>query len=93
MEQKTVKTLEGCKRKAPGFNEGTAYALGNGWFAGTTETTFRPSNPMTREMFRIVLGRMGADVNDLMDNNRLKEDITREQIVTLLYRMAQKKGL
>ncbi|WP_312648371.1 S-layer homology domain-containing protein [Aminipila sp.] len=75
------------------FYEGAVYVLGNGWFAGTTETTFSPSNPMTREMFRIVIGRMGSDVNGLMDNNRLKENITREQLVTLLYRMAQKKGI
>lgn len=75
------------------FYEGTVYALGSGWFAGTSETSFSPKTPMTRDMFRIVLGRMGTDVNDLMDNNRLKENITREQLATLLYRMAQKKGL
>lgn len=87
-----IKSLKDVKESA-WFYEATVYALGNGWFAGTTETTFRPSNPMTREMFRTVLGRMGADANDLMDNNRLKENITREQLATLLYRMAQEKGL
>ncbi len=87
-----VKNLKDVK-EGSWFYEGTVYVLGNGWFAGTTETTFSPSNPMTREMFRIVLGRMGSDVNGLMDNNRLKENITREQLATLLYRMAQKKGI
>ncbi|MHC1723724.1 MAG: S-layer homology domain-containing protein [Aminipila sp.] len=87
-----VKSLKDVKESS-WFYEGAVYSLGNGWFAGTTETTFSPSKPMTREMFRIVLGRMGADTNDLMDNNRLKENITKEQLVTLLYRMAQKKGL
>lgn len=87
-----VKSFKDVKERS-WFYEGAVYALGNGWFAGTTEATFSPSNPMTREMFRIVIGRMGADANDLMDNNRLKENITREQLATLLYRMAQKKGL
>lgn len=87
-----IKSLKDIKENA-WFYEGTVYALGNGWFEGTTETTFSPGNPMTREMFRVVLGRMGADANELMDNNRLKENVTKEQLVTLLYRMAQKNGL
>ncbi|WP_206458274.1 S-layer homology domain-containing protein [Anaerovorax sp. IOR16] len=105
-QNETLKSLEMVKKdgaekvkvfndvkESSWFYEGTVYSLGSGWFAGSTETTFSPSNPMTREMFRIVFGRMGADVNDLMDNDRLKENITREQLVTLLYRMAQEKGL
>ncbi|WP_312648373.1 S-layer homology domain-containing protein [Aminipila sp.] len=87
-----VKSLKDVKESS-WFYEGTVNAIGNGWFAGTTVTTFSPNNPMTREMFRTVLGRMGGDANDLMDNNRLKENITKEQLVTLLYRMAQKKGV
>ncbi|WP_027400042.1 GLUG motif-containing protein [Anaerovorax odorimutans] len=105
-QNETPKSLETVKKdgaeKAKSFKdvkenswyyEGTAYALGSEWFAGTTKNTFSPNNSMTREMFRIVLGRMGADVNDLMDNDRLKENITREQLATLLYRMAQEKEL
>ncbi|GMQ62004.1 GLUG motif-containing protein [Vallitalea maricola] len=105
-QNETPKTLETVKKdgaekvknfkdvkESSWFYEGTVYSLGSGWFAGSTDTTFSPSNPMTREMFRIVLGRMGADVNELMDNDRLKENITREQLATLLYRMAQEKGL
>jgi hypothetical protein len=87
-----VKNLKDVKEDS-WFYEGTVYALGNGWFAGTTETSFSPNNSMTREMFRIVLGRMGSDSDDLMDNDRLKENITREQLATLLYRMDKEKNL
>lgn len=40
------------------------YAVNNGFFAGTSETTFSPHSPMTRAMLWVVLARMdGVDTS------------------------------
>jgi uncharacterized repeat protein (TIGR02543 family) len=76
----------------------------NGLFVGTGATTFSPSSPMTRAMLWTVLGRwdgqtlsgsgafekariwaMGAGITD---GNNPDGNITREQMVTILWRYA-----
>ncbi len=42
------------------FYDAVSYANTNGFFNGTTETTFSPSGTMTRGMFVTVLGRMAG---------------------------------
>ena len=44
------------------FYDAVQYVRVNGFFNGTTRTTFSPNDPMTRGMFVTVLGRM-AGVN------------------------------
>lgn len=48
------------------FYDAVEYAVRNGYFNGTSATTFSPNEPMTRAMFVTVLGRM-AGVK--VDNN------------------------
>lgn len=48
------------------FYDAVAFVVENGYFNGTSATTFSPDSPMTRAMFVTVLGRLaGVDV----DNN------------------------
>lgn len=81
-----------------------AYAYTNGLFSGTGEETFSPRASMTRAMLWTVLGRMdgqpleGPAVYDdarawavasgVSDGTRPEESITREQLVTILWRYA-----
>ena len=47
------------------YYDAVQYAQANGFFKGTTETTFSPDGTMTRGMFVTVLGRMaGLDTKD-----------------------------
>lgn len=81
-----------------------SYVYEKGLFAGTSETTFSPNVTMTREMLWTVLGRLsgaeltGAGVfeqarqwavsNGVSDGTNGGNTITREQMVTMLYRYA-----
>ena len=81
-----------------------AYAYTNGLFAGTSDTTFSPNDPMTRQMLWTVLGRLdgqtleGFGVFDaartwamgkgITDGSNPGSSITREQLVTILWRYA-----
>lgn len=86
------------------FYSAVKYANENGLFAGTGADTFSPSAPMTREMLWTVLGRLdgqtmtGSDVFDaakdwatekgITDGSNPNGEITREQLVTILWRYA-----
>ncbi len=86
------------------YHDAVKFANQNGLFAGTTERTFSPKTTMTREMLWTVLGRMdgenlsGNDVFDaakawatgknISDGSNPKGKVTREQIVTILWRYA-----
>ena len=86
------------------FYSAVEYANQNGLFAGTTTNTFSPNLPMTRAMLWTVLGRMngqnlsGEDVFDvariwainagITDGTNPSKDVTREQMVTILWRYA-----
>ena len=86
------------------FYEAVKYANKNGLFSGTSETTFSPSAPMTRQMLWTVLGRLdgqtltGSGVFDrakawavekgITDGSNPTGQITREQLVTILWRYA-----
>ncbi len=48
-------------------------AIANGWFNGTSDTTFEPNSTMTRAMFVTVLGRFG--VMPEMDANSKFKDV------------------
>ena len=81
-----------------------SYAYEKGLFAGTSTTTFTPNATMTREMLWTVLGRLsGAELtgsgvferarqwavsNGVSDGANGGNTITREQMVTMLYRYA-----
>ncbi|WP_087064314.1 leucine-rich repeat protein [Intestinibacillus massiliensis] len=81
-----------------------SYVYENGLFAGTSESTFSPEVTMTREMLWTVLGRMsGAELtgsgvfeqarqwavrSGVSDGANGSDTITREQMVTMLYRYA-----
>ena len=86
------------------FYSAVEYANKNGLFAGTSETTFSPSAPMTRQMLWTVLGRLdgqtltGSGVFDaaktwatgkgITDGSNPTGQITREQLITILWRYA-----
>ena len=90
------------------FYEAVAYVYTNGMMEGDSATTFNPDGTMTRAMFWAVLGRidgatitgtnwadqardwaMAEGVSDGTDPNGL---VTREQMVTMLWRYAVAKG-
>ncbi|HIS71489.1 MAG TPA: S-layer homology domain-containing protein [Candidatus Scatomorpha pullicola] len=90
------------------FYDAVAYVYTNGMMEGDSATTFNPDGTMTRAMFWAVLGRidgatitgtnwadqarewaMAEGVSDGTDPNGL---VTREQMVTMLYRYAVAKG-
>ena len=105
-------------------HEGVDYAISNGLFNGTSETTFSPNEAMTRGMIATVLWRNastpGASRNNPFwdvdssawyasavmwaNNNNVMSGVgsgqfapnttlTREQIVTVLYRYSTYKGI
>lgn len=56
------------------YAESVDYAVGNGLFSGTSDTTFSPEAPMTRSMFVTVLGRMsGVDTESIKDNGTFSD--------------------
>ena len=90
------------------FYEAVSYVYTNGMMEGDSATTFNPDGQMTRAMFWAVLGRidgatitganwadqardwaMAEGVSDGTDPNGL---VTREQMVTMLWRYAVAKG-
>ena len=90
------------------FYDAVAYVYTNGMMEGDSATTFNPDGTMTRAMFWAVLGRidgatitgtnwadqarewaMAEGVSDGTDPNGL---VTREQMVTMLWRYAVAKG-
>lgn len=80
----------------------------NGLFAGTGDGEFAPNEPMTRAMLWTVLGRLdgqtltGSGVFDramnwaaekgVTDGSNPNGEISREQLVTILYRYSQYKN-
>ena len=86
------------------YHDDVAYAYEHGLFAGTSDTTFSPNAPMTRQMLWTVLGRLdgqtleGSGVFDaartwamgkgITDGSNPGSSITREQLVTILWRYA-----
>ena len=89
--------------EADWFSAAVRYAVQKGYFLGAGEGMFRPADPMTRGMFLTVLARMagetieGADwqsravawavTNGVSDGSDPDAPITREQIVTMLWRL------
>ena len=86
------------------FYGAVEFAKRNGLFAGTGASTFSPNSPMTRAMLWTVLGRLdgqslsGSSVFDaariwamgagITDGTNPDGSITREQMVTILWRYA-----
>lgn len=79
------------------------FATARELFSGVSETTFAPDSPMTRAMLMTVLARFdGADTsaapyekgmawaieNGISDGSNPSANITREQLVTMLWRYA-----
>lgn len=91
-------------RESDWFYGAVKFANRNGLFAGTGADTFSPNNPMTRAMLWTVLGRLdgqrlsGSGVFDaarnwamgagITDGTNPNGSITREQLVTILWRYA-----
>ena len=57
------------------------WATENGWFIGTSDTTFSPENYLTWEQIAIVLKRMGFEYSTLRGN----EAILRGDFADVLY--------
>ena len=87
------------------FRSGVAFVYARGLFFGTTVTEFSPNTPMTREMLWMVLARLDGQApatmdaartwameNGVSDGSNPQGNITREQLVSILYRYAQKMG-
>ena len=86
------------------FYEAVKFVVQNGLFAGTGSSTFSPNNPMTRAMLWTVLGRLaghnftGSNVFEdariwainvgITDGSNPNGNITREQMITILWRYA-----
>lgn len=83
------------------------YVYEKGLFAGTTAATFTPDGPMTRQMLMTVLARLdGADTsgspyakgmawaveNGVSDGSAPAALVSRQQVVTMLYRCARLRG-
>lgn len=91
------------------FYDAVKFCYDNGIMQGTGPTTFSPGVLMTREMVWAVLARMDgqtvggvdwaaqalawATANGISDGTNPTEMVTREQLVTMLYRFAKYKGL
>lgn len=85
-------------------HDAVQWAVAHDLFAGTSETTFAPNAPMTREMLWTVLGRLdgqtlkGSGVFDrakgwaseqgITDGSNPNGKLSRQQLVTLLWRLA-----
>ena len=85
-------------------HDAVQWAVAHDLFAGTSETTFAPNTPMTREMLWTVLGRLdgqtlsGSGVFDrakawaseqgITDGSNPDGKLSRQQLVTLLWRSA-----
>ena len=86
------------------FADAVAYTTSRELFSGVSATIFAPKQTMTREMVWTVLGRLSgkelsgdtvyADAKawsieaDISDGSNANGDVTREQLVTLLWRYA-----
>lgn len=82
-----------------------AWAYGKGLVTGKTDTTFQPDGTMTRQQVWMILARLsGADPanmaeaktwavrNGISDGSAPGAAVTRQQLVTLLYRYAGNMG-
>jgi competence protein ComEC len=106
------------------FHEAVTYAVEEGLFSGTSQTTFSPDGSMERGMVVTVLGRKSNVIKEEYPGTRFSDvqagkyyapyvewaatydivggvsatrfapssEVTREQLVTMLYRYAQKTG-
>jgi hypothetical protein len=83
------------------YRDGVACVYQQGLFAGTSDTTFDPRAPMTRQQMWMVLARMAgkhpanmadarkwAVAGNISDGSNPAGTVTREQFVTLLWRAA-----
>jgi enterochelin esterase-like enzyme len=81
--------------------ESIEYVNKNGLFKGISDTQFSPDADMTREQVLTVMARISGETpatmadackwaveNNISDGSNLKGSITREQLVTLLWRVA-----
>lgn len=57
------------------YAESVDYAVSNGLFSGTSDTTFSPDAPMTRAMFVTALGRMSGVGTDSIKDNKAFTDV------------------
>jgi hypothetical protein len=81
------------------------FAVAHELFIGTSDTTFEPESPMTRQMVMTVLARLDGQDTDsgetwyeqgmawavacgISDGTEGTDNVTREQLVTMLYRYA-----
>ena len=90
------------------FYDAVAYVYTNGMMEGDSATTFNPDGTMTRAMFWAVLGRMDGQTitgtnwveqarnwamrEGVSDGTNPNDYVTREQMVTMLWRYAGEKN-
>ena len=72
--------------------EAISYVLNEGYFAGTSDTTFSPSQTVTRTAFATVLSRL-ADSSENAEVSDGSSNLTREDMAVLLYNYAKSAGL
>lgn len=88
------------------YYSNVAYVYTNGLFSGTSKTTFKPNEKMTREMIWAVLARLdGKNLSSMAeaknwavekgisDGSNPNKVVTREQMATILYQYANYKGM
>ncbi|MBQ3103551.1 MAG: S-layer homology domain-containing protein [Oscillospiraceae bacterium] len=81
------------------------FAAENGYIQGNTDGSFAPADPISRQQIWMILSRLaGADAenmaaakvwameNGISDGSNPGASVTRQQLVTLLYRYALSKG-
>ena len=87
------------------YTDAVAYVRDNGLMGGTSDTTFEPEGTMTRQQVWMILARLSganpADMaqakawarqNGVSDGSDPGAAVTRQQLVTLLYRYAEMMG-
>lgn len=87
------------------FYDEIAWAVEEGLLKGVTETTYNPADSISRQQLWTVLGRLdGVDPTDMAaakawavelgisDGSAPGAAVTRQQMVTIIYRYAQMKG-
>lgn len=87
------------------YYDNVMYVYENGYMRGTTATTFSPNSTLSRQQVWMVLARIAgydpadmtearawAMANGISDGTNPGSAVTRQQLVTLLYRFAQQNG-
>lgn len=73
--------------------EAISYVLDEGFFAGTSDTTFSPNKTITRTAFATVLARLAGTSEEDVDISNGTGNLTREDMAVLLYDYAKSIGL